>query len=65
MSNLAAKIPFAEQNDMLRIRLRILAAEGSGKWAPVLGDARALKLGYHLGALVQARYARHLALNQK
>ena len=65
MNNLAAKLPTAAQNDTLRIRLRILAAEGSGKWAPVLGDARALKLGYGLGALVQARYARHLALNQK
>ena len=45
--------------------MRILAAEGSDVWASVLGDARALKLGYDLGALVQARYARHLAFNQK
>lgn len=63
--NLADKPPAAAQNDTLRVRLRILAAEGSGTWAPVLGDARALKLRYDLGALVQARYARHLALNQK
>lgn len=65
MRNLAARLPAAAHIDTLRIRLRILAAEGSGKWAPVLGDARSLKLGYDLGALVQARYARHLAYNQK
>jgi hypothetical protein len=65
MRNLAAKLPVGADNDTLRIRLRILAAEGSGNWASVLGDARALKLGYDLGALVQARYARHLAFKQK
>lgn len=65
IDNLAAKLPAAADNDTLRIRLRILAAEGSGKWASVLGDARALKLGYNFGALVQARHARHLALIQK
>lgn len=65
IDNLAAKLPADAENDTLQTRLRILAAEGSGKWAPVLGDARALKLGYDLGALVQARYARHLALDQK
>ena len=65
MRNLAANLPAVAHNDTLRTRLRILAAEGSGTWAPVLGDARALKLGYDLGALVHARYARHLALNQK
>lgn len=62
MANLAAELPAGTQYDTLRTRLRILAAEGSSKWAEVLGDARALKLGYELGALVQARYARHLAL---
>ena len=63
--SLAAKLPAVADNDTLRIRLLILAAEGSGKWASVLGNARALKLGYDLGALVQARHARHLALVQK
>ena len=62
MADLAAELPPGTQYDTLRTRLRILAAEGSSKWAEVLGDARALKLGYELGALVQARYARHLAL---
>lgn len=65
MRNLATKLPAVAHNDTLRIRLRILAAEGSGRWAPILGDARKLKLGYDLGALVHGRYARHLALNQK
>ncbi len=65
MRNLADRLPAIPDNDTLRIRLRILAAEGSGKWATVLGDARALRLGYDLGALVQARHARHLALQQK
>ncbi|WP_143227158.1 hypothetical protein [Actinomyces naeslundii] len=63
--SLADEVPADAQNDTLRVRLRILAAEGSGVWNPVLGDARALKLGYDLGALVQARYARYLAFNQK
>lgn len=65
MRNLAAKLAEGPERDTLRVRLRILAAEGSNKWAPVLGDARSLKLGYELGALVQARHARHLALEQK
>ncbi len=65
IGDLADNLPADTQNATLRIRLRILAAEGSDVWAPVLGDTRALKLGYDLGALVQARYARHLAFNQK
>ena len=65
IGNLADDLSADTQNATLRIRLRILAAEGSDVWASVLGDARALKLGYDLGALVQARYARHLAFNQK
>lgn len=65
MRNLAVKVPVSAENETLRTRLRILAAEGSGKWAPLLGDARSLKLGYAVGALVQARHARHLALDQK
>ncbi|WP_419703008.1 hypothetical protein [Promicromonospora sp. NFX87] len=65
IGNVAAKLPVASQNDTLRTRLRILAAEASGKWAPVLVDARTLRLRHGLAALVQARYARHLALNQK
>ena len=65
MRSLAHNLPAVPELDILRVRLRILAAEGSGRWAPVLGDARSLQLGYELGALVQARYARHLALGQR
>lgn len=65
LESLAADLTVLPETDTLRVRLRILAAEGSGEWAPVLGEARALKLGYGLGALVQARYARYLALRQK
>ncbi|KYH43992.1 hypothetical protein AZH51_04395 [Branchiibius sp. NY16-3462-2] len=65
LRNIAAAVPTTDENTKLRVRLRILAAEGSGKWAPILGDARAIRLGYDLGGLVKARYARHLALNQK
>ncbi len=65
MRNLAEKLAAAYGQETLATRLRILAAEGSGKWATVLGDARALRLGYSVGALVQARYARYLALDQK
>lgn len=63
--NLADRLPATDENRTLATRLRILAAEGSGEWAQVLGDARALRLGHALSALVQARYARYLALNQK
>jgi hypothetical protein len=65
MRNIASALPQAPEHDTSRVRLRILAAEGSGNWAPVLGDARSLQLGYGLGALVQARYARHLALSHR
>lgn len=65
LRNLATKLSVAEDTEALQVRLRILAAEGSGKWAPILGDARSLRMGYDLCALVQARYARHLALRQK
>ena len=65
MRNLAGRLPVVDENESLTARLRILAAEGSGNWGPVLGDARALRLGHAVGALVQARHARHVALNQK
>lgn len=55
----------AAKDDLsLSVRLRLLAAEGSGNWVSVLDDARKIKLGDHLGALVKARYARHQALRQ-
>lgn len=63
--NLAKEIPTGGTGETLAVRLRILAAEGSGTWAPVLKDARTLRLGHELGALVQARYARHLAYEQR
>ena len=50
---------------VLSVRLRILAAEGSGDWVALLADARSMKLGYDLDALVFARNARHMALQQK
>jgi hypothetical protein len=64
LRNLAAKLPDTAESDVLRVRLQILAAEGSGKWAALLKEARTLKLRYALCALVQARYARHTALRQ-
>ncbi len=65
LEDLTKDLPDDPELDTLRVRLRVLAAEGSGQWASVLGDARSLKLGYALGALVQARHARHLALDQQ
>ncbi len=65
LQGLADDLPVTTQNDTLRTRLRILSAEGCGIWAPVLDDARKLKLSYELAALIQARYARYLALDQK
>lgn len=65
LQGLAADLPVTTQNDTLRTRLRILSAEGCDGWTSVLDDARKLKLDSEVVALVQARYARHLALNQK
>lgn len=45
------------------VRLRLLAAEGSGDWAAVLADARATRLGFDLGGQVTARHARYQALH--
>lgn len=47
-----------------KVRLRILAAEGSGEWAALVTEARTGKLGQALGGLVSARHARYLALRQ-
>ncbi|MGV9978009.1 hypothetical protein ACWDUH_10045 [Micromonospora wenchangensis] len=49
----------------LRTRLRLLIAEATGDWTAILTDARRLKLGHDLLALVTARYARHRALHQE
>lgn len=65
MRNLVGKLPAGAQNEVLQVRLRLLVAEGSGNWAAVLGDARGLRFGYELCALIQARNARHLACDQK
>jgi hypothetical protein len=48
-----------------RVRARLLLAEATDDWARVLEDARKLRLGHDLGALVTARYARHRALQQR
>ncbi|GAA2522924.1 hypothetical protein [Pilimelia columellifera] len=62
---LASAIESDFRDPVLRTRLRMLAAEATGDWTAILADARKLKLGYDLLALVTARYARHRALNQK
>lgn len=49
----------------LRVCLQILAAEGTGDWVQVLGDARVARQGHDLAGLVNARYARHLALHHR
>lgn len=54
-----------ERNDGLQVRLRVLAAEGTGRWASVLHDARTSHIEPGLAALVKARHARHLALDQR
>lgn len=64
LERLSNELDDNSEHHALRVRLRILAAEASGEWAPVLADARSLKIGYALGALVQARHARYLALEQ-
>lgn len=49
----------------LVVCLQILAAEGTGDWVQVLGDARVARQGHDLAGLVNARYARHLALTHR
>ncbi|MGC4828843.1 hypothetical protein [Micromonospora arida] len=62
---IAAAIEGDFRDPVLRTRLRLLAAEATGDWTAILTDARTLKLGYGLLALVTARYARHRALHQE
>ncbi|MFI5923272.1 hypothetical protein ACIA8M_32720 [Streptomyces anulatus] len=50
---------------LFRTRLRLLLADATGDWSSLLFDARRLKLGHGLLGLVTARYARHLAVQQK
>lgn len=47
-----------------QIRLRLLLAETHTDWSDVLDRSRRKKLPDQLSALVTARYARHLAINQ-
>lgn len=62
-SLLSAAVETAEPR--LRVCLQILAAEGTGDWVQVLGDARVARQGHDLAGLANARYARHLALNHR
>lgn len=62
LTDLAAR---TDADQSLRTRLRLLIAETSDDWASILEDARKLRLGYELGALVTARYARNQALHQQ
>lgn len=55
--------PFREA-ETWQIRLRLLLAETRTDWSDVLDRARRKKLPDQLSALVTARYARHLAVNQ-
>lgn len=51
--------------DTWQVRLKLLIAEAKGDWSDVLSLARRHKIDHALCALVSARYARHLALNQQ
>lgn len=65
LTDMADRLTSEPAKEILRTRLRILAAEGSGQWDSILDDARKLQLSYEFVALVQARHARHLALEQE
>lgn len=65
LRNIAGRLLEHKDHQTHRVRLRLLAAEGSGDWVSLLGEARTLKLDYDLGALVQARHARYLANQQR
>ena len=54
-----------EFDETQRIRARLLLAEATEDWSGVLGDARRRRIGYALGSLVIARYARHQAIHQQ
>lgn len=45
----------------LSVRLRLIAAEGTGDWTVLIGGARTRAHGRRLAALVLARHARYLA----
>ncbi|KRA30030.1 MULTISPECIES: hypothetical protein [unclassified Nocardioides] len=64
LRRLGLKIDREPDADILRVRLRLLAAEGSGRWSEILKDARTLMLGHELIGLVNARHARYLAGQQ-
>ncbi|WP_322920656.1 hypothetical protein [Nocardioides renjunii] len=64
LRQLADRVADERDGDVLRVRLRLLAAEGSGRWTEILKDARTLKFGHELIGLVNARHARHLAGQQ-
>lgn len=52
-------------DEMLAVRARLLTAEASDDWGALVTEARRNRLGYGPGALVHARYARHLTLVQR
>lgn len=55
----------ADADQKLQVQLRIIIAEVTGDWQALLEDARKLRLGNDLGALVTARYARNRAMHQE
>lgn len=55
----------ATADSLLSTRLRLLVAECTDDWTDLLGDARRLRLGHALGALVAARYARYCAIRER
>lgn len=52
-------------DEILAVRARLLAAEGSDDWTSLVMQSRRGTLGYGPGALVHARYARNLTLHQR
>lgn len=62
---LASLADITDVDRVLRTRLRLLLAESTGDWAVILDEALKLRLGYDLRGLVQARYARYCAVNQR
>lgn len=53
-----------EGNDLLQSRARLAVADAVGDWNELLADARTVRLGYRISALIISRWARSRAINE-
>jgi hypothetical protein len=53
-----------EGNDVLISRARLAVADEVGDWIELLADARTVRLGYRISAIIMSRWARFRAINE-